>query len=701
MAIPSGSTNNWLSNNSSYPGSGTTVFDAGSYAQNLTVNLSGCTYNPSNFSFSFDNTANAQLYTQTYGGGFTDLINYRTALTWHFWFKNEAATTVGTIINWMGTRASGVFTGFGFSKNSSDCLQLDVAFGVTVSTAANILNDWHLISIAWSSASGTFDIYVDGSVVTSNYTGNLFAGGPIVSTDAIYYGHSPLSGYAEYTDGNIGQSTIYPIKQNSTQVQDFYNSTFGIYNTGKVYLNASEPASAVAPYTTWSDLSNSYDFTMYNPSFTTASGSNPAYYSFPSRNYTTPVSVYGEYNGTPAITTEATWTGYFWVRRNANHGSFTQNRLSIFANGREDLISASNGWSYGTYNNPNAANDNIVIEAAGLGVFDSGDPMPNAVWVNIAYIRDSSNNINWYLDGAYLGQTAFTGYTTPANGMWISRTAGSFFSWMGDISIIREYDYSLTGTQLLSLINYDRENYIGFPTAVHEYDAADPASYPGSGSTLSDIGTATAINLTINDATFNATNDSFTLDGTLSSYIRSANSLAGFDIGGNDFSVQYWFKYNAPTVTPPYSIFLQIGSRTGPGPFNGFTHFIIGGELNIGKPGVADYATGFYPTIDQWYQITMTVDSSDDVILYVDSASEYTQNITFVTPTNILAIGDNGIQTDQVFDGSMGPLFLFDRVLSPAEITDYYNSTVTRFFPPPPPAGGNVGGRTFGQGFAG
>ena len=230
MPIPSSSTNNWLSDNSSYPGSGTTVNDAGSYNQDLTVNLTGTTYDPSNYSFTFDDTANASLYSQTYGGGFTDLSNYRTALTWHFWFENLEATTVGNAICWMGTRAAGDFYGFGFSKTTSDLLQLDVAYGVTVATTANIQNDWHLISIAWSSASGTFDIYVDGVIVESNYTGNLFAAGGIVSTDAIYFGHSPLSGYAEYLNGRIGQSTLYPTKQTAGQVLDFYNATVTRFN---------------------------------------------------------------------------------------------------------------------------------------------------------------------------------------------------------------------------------------------------------------------------------------------------------------------------------------------------------------------------------------------------------------------------------------------------------------------------------------
>jgi len=472
MAIPSGSTNNWLSNNSSYPGSGTTVFDAGSYNQNLTVNLTGTTYDPTNYSFTFNDTANAQLYSQTYGGGFTDLINYRTALTWHIWFENLELINVGNSMCWMGTRAAGDFYGFGFSKNTSNKLAMDVAYGVTVATTANIQSGWHLASIAWSSASGTFDIYVDGVLDVSNYTGNLFAAGSIISTDAIYFGHSPLSGYAEYWNGRIGQSTLYPTKQNAGQVLAFYNSTFGRF--------------------------------------------------------------------------------------------------------------------------------------------------------------------------------------TPA---------------------------------------------------VHAYDAADPASYPGSGSTLFDVGTGTAADLTITNATYDNVNDSFALDGTNTSHIRSAYPVT-IGIGANNFTTQYWFKYNGITSQPPYNIFLQVGTRGPGGAFNGFNHNTYNNQFIFEQPGVGNYSTGFYPTVDQWYQITQTLDSSNNLEIFVDGTSVYSTTISPLTaPTGSftqIAWGTATFSSDSVGNVDAGPLFIYDRVLSNTEITDYYNSTVTRFFPPPPPPiPGLVGGRTFGQGFAG
>jgi hypothetical protein len=225
-------------------------------------------------------------------------------------------------------------------------------------------------------------------------------------------------------------------------------------------LNASESASASGAGATWYDLSPSAkNFTMYNPSFTAATVSTPGYFSFPSRGYLSPLTVYGEFNGTPAVTSSAAFTGYFWVRRNADHGSYQQNRISIFANGREDNASLYNGWSYGAYNNPTAANDNIVLEASGTGIVDSGTPFTDGVWVCLAYTY-GSGFVNFYLNGVLVSTNAFSNPVTPTSGMWISRTAGSLFSWMGDISIARQYSTVLTAGQILTLYNYDASTYI-------------------------------------------------------------------------------------------------------------------------------------------------------------------------------------------------------------------------------------------------
>ena len=277
------------------------------------------------------------------------------------------------------------------------------------------------------------------------------------------------------------------------------------------------------------------------------------------------------------------------------------------------------------------------------------------------------------------------------------RSGDGSLSGFGPVQI---YDRVITTTEIT---NYFNSTVGRFVVPIHSYDAADPTSYSGSGSTFYDIGSATAIDLNINNATYDNVTDTFALAGTNTSYIRSAEPV-NIGIGGNTFSVQYWFKYNGLTSQPPYNIFLQVGER-GSGHFSGFNHNTYNGEFIVQKPGVGDYASSWYPTIGTWYQITMTVDASDNMILYVDGVNTYSTTTSFTAPTgsvDSISIG-TPITTigDCVANVDFGPLNIYDYVITNTQITDYYTNTASRFSPTPPTPAGLVGGRTFGQGFAG
>jgi hypothetical protein len=372
----------------------------------------------------------------------------------------------------------------------------------------------------------------------------------------------------------------------------------------------------------------------------------------------------------------STFTFSIWFK--LNDVSATQLLLN---NG--DRSGGMNGWS--NFVAPTTGQLDFGANNVWGGVFSCPNLDPTK-WYNATYSYENvaGGTLKLYINGVLISNT--TGVGGPAN----AYGPNSFLAWGGSgvpgfgspqypnktsYGVVLYYNTVLTGPEVLDIYS----TYVDrFYPPVHAYDAADPASYPGSGSTLTDIGSATPINLSLANATFNNVNDSFTLDGTFSSYIRSANSLAGFNIGANNFSIQMWFKYNAATAQPPYNIFLQIGSRTNPA-YNGFVFEIVSGQLSIGNTGVANYATGFNPVIGTWYQLTMTVNSSNLVTLYVNGTSVYTQTIAFATPTNILAMGYNGIEGDQVADASVGPLLIHNRVLSGTEITNYYNSTRSRF----------------------
>ena len=457
MAIVTTNLEVWYdsTNPASNTGAGTTLYDLSGNGRNGTIN------NPTRVSNYFEmskGTTNKSIDIGTNFSSFMSGASCQFSIEMWMWVDSAAGSNSNRYSVYAGNSlATGGFIIAGERPSASGGVQTNI--GMYFSTPYYQWNPGNLSSGSWIQYTFVNDgadrrIYQNGVLAFSTTLGSS----SIAAGDINFQFGGSIEGYYVW-NGRFAIGRVYSSALTVGQILQNYNTDVVSFNPPVVYLNANESASAVAPYTTWFDLENSFDFTMYSPSFTTkVVGVSPAYYSFPSRNSGDALTVYGQYNSAPAVTNPSVFTGYFWVRRNANHGSFNQNRVSIFANGREDNISLYNGWSYGANNNPSAANDNIVLEASTIGISDSGVPFNDAEWVNIAYVY-TGGVISFYLNGVLVDTNSFSTPVTPTSGMWISRTAGSLFSWMGDISIIRQYNYALIASQIQDLYDYDLAEY--------------------------------------------------------------------------------------------------------------------------------------------------------------------------------------------------------------------------------------------------
>ena len=679
MPIPSGSTNNWLSNNSSYPGSGTTVFDAGSYNQDFTVNLTGTTYDPTNYSFTFNDTANAQLYSETYGGGFTDLSNYRTALTWHFWFENlEPPGVANSSICWMGTRAGSTFTGFGFSKSTSGKLEMAAAYGVAVATTASVQSGWHLATIAWSSASGTFDIYVDGVIDISNYSGDLFVAGGIVSTDAIYFGHSPLSGYAEYFNGRIGQSTLYPTKQNSGQVLAFYNDTVTRFFPPTVAYDFSDPACYPGTGSTFFDLSgNSIDGVINGTTF--VSNGSASY-------FTTNGS--GTYLSTDSYTPSSStvFSYHLWCQLNNNtFGSL----LKLGGDASTFNTPAIN------VNDPSAGR--LVVSFGFLvSVNNPTETIPTDTWTLISVVCDGTTNKVYY-DGVLVNSisqsTGFFGNGSMLFGRFESPAQYS----SAKFALFNVYNIALSAANVLDFYNATVARFTPIPTPVIEYDFQN-GSYSGSGTTIIDL-ISPQTNLTVGTGHWVAGSPNY-WDLQADTNLFSDTLASPFE--STTFTINCWYypDYTTPTE---YAAVWSFGSFANPGLpiLSTRDNGTINIQWNFG------YGITTTTVTNEWHLFTF-VSNGTTTTLYVDGIfiGSNSSSSGFVATPVIIRLGSatrSGPPVD-FSKGKIGFWNYYDIALNSTEVLDLYNATEGSYVgppPPPPPYAGLVGGRLFGEGFNG
>ena len=693
MPIPTSSTNNWLSNSSSYPGTGTTISDAGSYNTNLTVNLTGCTYDSVYKSFYFDNTAAASIYTQTYSGGFTDLANYwGQSFTWHVWIKNDKPSGQGTSICWMGTRSTS-FTGFGFSKTISDFLQVDVAFGSTLTTSFNIQNGWHLISITFNSSTNQVYVYGDGTQIYSAPLTNLFASGGISANDAIYFGHSPLSGYAEYFQGSIAQSTLYTTVQSAGDVLAYYNATVGNFFKVVSSYDPIDPASYnPASPTIMLDTVGNCDLNLANLTYDSTLGTLTS---------TTILTDYGRSNlGTyPSVDLNEYWSASIWVKPNS-----TANQTIIFGMGGATIGTGGGtgyvAWLDGTGTQITHTTSDVVGETFSFS-------WNTSTWYNFTWTYDGVTNpaspvlkmyangtlirtVNWNIRDFSLNPTL----SNLAYDGWFTGTLPGFLPTQGN-SIskgpLKIWSKTLNSTEVTDEYNlyYDRFNIVS------HYDPLDPTSYnPSIPTVMAD--TAGSCNLNLANLTYNATPGSLTSTTLNTDYGRSSNGVYPPLNLNNYWSASIWVK---PTTTSTNLIAFAMGATASGGNGVGYYLILSGGGTSIDHSTID--ATGetfaFSWNASTWYNFVITYDGFTNpgtpvLKLYSNGTLIRTVNWgirDFSLNPSISNLPYNGwfnnsqLSSPPFFnDISKGPLTIWNSTLTATQVTNQYNLYYDRFNPP-------------------
>lgn len=223
-------------------------------------------------------------------------------------------------------------------------------------------------------------------------------------------------------------------------------------------LNASVSGSYSGSGSTWYDLTaNNYDFTLYSPSFTSATSSTPGYFTFPLRAQTSALNVYAEYIGTPAVT-DSTFSFICWVNRNPSADSYAQYFETVFYNGGGNAPYNGCGIQCKGINQGGGNYGLFQVESQTLATYNSSVEATDGSWDCVG-ISVNGSTLSFYVNGVYAGGSPSFNQVTPTTGMYISKSDNKY-SFMGDISIVRVYDSTLTSTEFNDVYLDDLANYI-------------------------------------------------------------------------------------------------------------------------------------------------------------------------------------------------------------------------------------------------
>lgn len=202
-----------------------------------------------------------------------------------------------------------------------------------------------------------------------------------------------------------------------------------------------------------------------------------------------------------------------------------------------------------------------------------------------------------------------------------------------------------------------------------QLDAANSTSYPGSGTTWTDIaGTQQNITL-VNSPTFTSgTPAYFTFNGS-----NQYGTGSGAVLTTTSYTKSVWFYLNANADNN------LVSSDTG-----GHFMYLSGtSKLYCGHANWGNYQA--YPStanisLNTWYNATLTFNTTDGMVLYLNGSqdSTYTANKTAHggnSSTNIGCFGVGG----NLLNGRIAKVYCYNRSLTSAEVLQNYNSDKSQF----------------------
>jgi hypothetical protein len=206
-------------------------------------------------------------------------------------------------------------------------------------------------------------------------------------------------------------------------------------------------------------------------------------------------------------------------------------------------------------------------------------------------------------------------------------------------------------------------------------DAASPRSYPGSGTTWTDLSGNGNTGTLTNGPTYSSANGgSIVFDGS-NDVVNSTTSIID-RADGQEITVSCWIK---PSRTSgQYSVFCTNRSDdTGIYNWIFYQHITDGA---IAFHGDAQNKSSYVPTTNVWINVTNTVTASGVSTLYVNGVSTYTvTGYTYGngTPSRLGIGADPGGQ--EPFQGNISQVSIYNRALTAAEVSQNYNALKSRY----------------------
>ena len=218
-------------------------------------------------------------------------------------------------------------------------------------------------------------------------------------------------------------------------------------------------------------------------------------------------------------------------------------------------------------------------------------------------------------------------------------------------------------------------------------DVANKKSYPGSGTSITDLGGNGVVGTLTNGPTFNSTNNGIIVFDDANDYINFGNtSILNFE-WNDPHSIEVWLKRSNSGASYIVGKNESSGNYRGTEfTFNGsnFIQYVIRNTNSTGNRLFSITSSTYNDGL--WHQFVVTYDGSGNasgIGIYIDTVSDVSivnsGNITGGTTSTAKAVigARNGVAN--YFGGNIAIVKYYNKVLTSQEILQNYNSTKSRF----------------------
>ena len=423
-----------------------------------------------------------------------------------------------------------------------------------------------------------------------------------------------------------------------------------------VHLDASNSSSYGGSGTTWTDLTGGNNVTLVNgPTFNNGYGGSIVF------DGTDDYAQSG--TSSDLIIGTQDYTMSLWFKYDS-----AKSEMVLMDNRTAD----SNGTTFtliqaGDFMRVNVWEDNISDFS-----FESSTNLSPNTWYNITYTR-ISNSASMYINGVQDGSSWTQNYNYSGGnqltlGWNYSTQTGK--SMDGYIPHVLFYvNKGLTSSEVTQNYNAIKSRYQEIITTnlVFHLDAANAASYGGSGTTWSDLST-NSNNATLTGPTFSSNNGGyFDFDGSNDHAITSSDM---FNPNSN-FTFSAWVNTDSTITGTMVSDYSNMGALQIRFVNDGTVQIVDSYTVNVGTFTDFTYSTG------TWYNVVVTR-SSNTYSLYINGV--YKSNFT---STNSYSYGPQSIGANYTgverWNGKISQIACYDTALSATQVEENFDALKNRY----------------------